>query len=127
MLTKQEKTIDKIEEKKERIIDNLKGFAKDFVNCIANASFDVPLEDEALDASQSSEQQKVTTTEEATKDGNSTQEKAPETVNKQENPGESYSYVWSWLSSLVGYGSPTPPSSPDKVQAHSNKAVEKKS
>ncbi|WP_133134819.1 hypothetical protein [Legionella nautarum] len=120
MLTKDDTTIVDVEGKKEKIIDNLRGFAGALVDCIANASFDMPLEDEAINSNQSLEQEKVATTEdEEPKKDNITQEQASETLDNKEDSSESHSF-WYWLSSLVGYGSPTPPGSPDKSPARSS-------
>jgi hypothetical protein len=121
MLTKNDKTVADVEEgKKEKIIDNLKGFTEKFVNCIANASFDMPSNQVDLSSNQTSGQvlQQVTSTDQ-TPNASVAQVLGSETPSNQANSSESYSSLWSWL----GYSSPTPPGSPEKTSTHSSAEI----
>lgn len=80
----------------------------------------MPVNQVDLSSNQASGQilEEVTKTDQTPKDSIA-QVHAPETPSNQANSSESYSSLWSWL----GYGSPTPPSSPEKSSAHSSAEI----
>jgi len=114
-----------------KIINNLENFAQTFVDCIANASFNVPSGGLPSDLPETSQQpvlvETVAVSEESTKqEGKEGSQEAVEADKSSVSASsESYSYVWSWLSSLTGYAA-SPQSSPNNsLERHGSKASDK--